>query len=722
MCFPFFSAQGHASATRCARPRTSTRPGGCSTRGGDKLRLPVDLVARPRASTPTPSARELDGVDVPDGWMGLDIGPRTAARLRGRDRRRRHGLLERPDGRVRARAVRRRHARGRRGGRGRAGHDGRRRRRQRRGAARSSASPTASTHLSTGGGASLELHRGQDAARSGGRCHEHVAHAVHRGQLEDAQDDRGGRGVRRRRCCRASRPPTASTSRSARRSRRCRPWSTRRAARASRSTRRTCTRRPTGAFTGEVSRADARASSTSTASCSATPSAASYFGETDRALSREGAGGARRRPEADPVRRRDRGASASAATPSASCATRSRRASRSSQTEQLGDVVDRLRADLGDRHRARRDARAGPGGDRVRPRARRPTATASRPSGRGSSTAAASSPTTRPSCSRCPTSTARSSAARRSRSTRSRRSSTPRRGRPLGPTCRPGGLPRRARRLGDRARPGRATRSRSPTRRSSTSCGSAIRTRRSPPGARPSACPRGRWATREVGHLNLGAGAVVKQDLTRIDEAVARRHAGRERRCCAPRCADAERVHLIGLVTDGGVHSGWRHLRGADRAWPPSSASPTSSSTRSPTGATRCPTSGAGYLETVERLVRARPAPAASAASSAATSRWTATSAGTASSRRTTCSSTAAPSTTPTAARGRARRLRARRDRRVHRPRRRSATRRASAPATASSRFNFRPDRMREITQALADPASTRSTAAAPSRSSATRR
>ena len=52
-------------------------------------------------------------------------------------------------------------------------------------------------------------------------------------------------------------------------------WSTRRAARASRSSPRTCTHAAEGAFTGEVSRADARPSSTSTASCSATPSGAS---------------------------------------------------------------------------------------------------------------------------------------------------------------------------------------------------------------------------------------------------------------------------------------------------------------------------------------------------------------------------------------------------------------------------------------------------------------
>ena len=78
------------------------------------------------------------------------------------------------------------------------------------------------------------------------------------------------------------------------------------------------------------------------------------------------------------------------------------------EPEQLARGGDRLRADLGDRHRAGGDARAGPGGDRVRPRPGRRPLGRGGASGRGSSTAAASSPRTRPSCSRCPTSTARS--------------------------------------------------------------------------------------------------------------------------------------------------------------------------------------------------------------------------------------------------------------------------------------------------------------------------
>jgi 2,3-bisphosphoglycerate-independent phosphoglycerate mutase len=71
--------------------------------------------------------------------------------------------------------------------------------------------------------------------------------------------------------------------------------------------------------------------------------------------------------------------------------------------------------------------------------------------------------------------------------------------------------------------------------------------------------PERQMGNSEVGHLNLGAGAIVKQDLTRIDEAVADGALG-ENEVLRAAVADASRVHLIGLVSDGGVHSGWRHL------------------------------------------------------------------------------------------------------------------------------------------------------------------
>ncbi len=81
--------------------------------------------------------------------------------------------------------------------------------------------------------------------------------------------------------------------------------------------------------------------------------------------------------------------------------------------------------------------------------------------------------------------------------------------------------------------------------------------------------PPGQMGNSEVGHLNLGAGAVIKQDLTRIDEAVEAGRLGDNE--VLREALDAERVHLIGLVSDGGVHSGWKHLHalvelGGDRA------------------------------------------------------------------------------------------------------------------------------------------------------------
>jgi 2,3-bisphosphoglycerate-independent phosphoglycerate mutase len=71
--------------------------------------------------------------------------------------------------------------------------------------------------------------------------------------------------------------------------------------------------------------------------------------------------------------------------------------------------------------------------------------------------------------------------------------------------------------------------------------------------------PEGQMGNSEVGHLNLGAGTVVKQDLVRIDEAVADGSlAGNE--ALAGALDGVRRVHLLGLVSDGGVHSSITHL------------------------------------------------------------------------------------------------------------------------------------------------------------------
>jgi 2,3-bisphosphoglycerate-independent phosphoglycerate mutase len=72
--------------------------------------------------------------------------------------------------------------------------------------------------------------------------------------------------------------------------------------------------------------------------------------------------------------------------------------------------------------------------------------------------------------------------------------------------------------------------------------------------------PDGQMGNSEVGHLNLGAGSIVPQDLARIDKAVEDGTLA-ENETLRAAFRDAPRVHLIGLVSDGGVHSSDRHLR-----------------------------------------------------------------------------------------------------------------------------------------------------------------
>ena len=514
-----------------------------------------------------------------------------------------------------------------------------------------------------------------------------------RRQLEDAQDGRGGGGRSSAACCRGSStvdgvdvaicvPFTALQARA----------STRRAARACRSSRRTCTR-ARGRLHRRGLGADARPSSTSTASSSATPSAASYFGETDKALQRQGPGGARRGPAARSSASARPRTSARPATPSASCATRSRRGSRTSRPS----------ASATSSSPTSRSGRSAPARSRRPSRRRRRSGSSARSSATVDKEQAerprplrrqSSSPTTRPSCSRCPTSTARSSAARRS---------TPGSFAAIVDAA-----------AGERAvpspcvlvvldgwglappGPGNAVEladtpvfdelwARYPHTQL-TACGAAV------------GLPDGQMGNSEVGHLNLGAGAVVKQDLTRIDEAVAdgslrgqRGAAGRDARLRArppdrPRLrrrrALGPRAHLEALI------------RLARRA----AASPTSSSTPSPTAATRR-RRRRGLRRRGRGWCRAR-ARARRLGRSGATTRWTATTAGSAPSaaldllldgkaehhgRRpasrpcaTPTSATRPTSSSPPTTVGDEARIR---------------------PGTRVIAFNFRPDRMRQLTR-----------------------
>jgi phosphoglycerate kinase len=79
MCFPFFKAQGHEVGDSLCEQEGIEPARKVLDAGDGKLQLPEDLVAGREFRADT-ERRELDGVDVPDGWMGLDVGTGTAER------------------------------------------------------------------------------------------------------------------------------------------------------------------------------------------------------------------------------------------------------------------------------------------------------------------------------------------------------------------------------------------------------------------------------------------------------------------------------------------------------------------------------------------------------------------------------------------------------------------------------------------------------------------
>ena len=73
--------------------------------------------------------------------------------------------------------------------------------------------------------------------------------------------------------------------------------------------------------------------------------------------------------------------------------------------------------------------------------------------------------------------------------------------------------------------------------------------------------PEGQMGNSEVGHLNLGAGRIVYQDLTRINKAIAEGELARNPIAQETFArARGHRLHFLGLVSDGGVHSHYSHL------------------------------------------------------------------------------------------------------------------------------------------------------------------
>jgi len=77
--------------------------------------------------------------------------------------------------------------------------------------------------------------------------------------------------------------------------------------------------------------------------------------------------------------------------------------------------------------------------------------------------------------------------------------------------------------------------------------------------------PDGQMGNSEVGHMNLGAGRVVYQDLVKINKAVEEKTLDNNQVLLDALTYAREnnkKVHLIGLVSDGGVHSHILHIKG----------------------------------------------------------------------------------------------------------------------------------------------------------------
>lgn len=112
--------------------------------------------------------------------------------------------------------------------------------------------------------------------------------------------------------------------------------------------------------------------------------------------------------------------------------------------------------------------------------------------------------------------------------------------------------------------------------------------------------PDGQMGNSEVGHLNLGAGRIVYQDLTRVSRAIADGSLARNPRFrAALKQAKGGRLHFIGLVSDGGVHSHQDHLVAMARL--AAAAGVKDIMVHAITdGRDTSPTGGAGYLGTVE--------------------------------------------------------------------------------------------------------------------------
>jgi 2,3-bisphosphoglycerate-independent phosphoglycerate mutase len=118
--------------------------------------------------------------------------------------------------------------------------------------------------------------------------------------------------------------------------------------------------------------------------------------------------------------------------------------------------------------------------------------------------------------------------------------------------------------------------------------------------------PDGQMGNSEVGHLNLGAGRIVHMDMTRIDTAIAEGSFFTDP-TLVPACQLAAQkgraLHLIGLLSDGGVHSHQRHLYALLRLAKQQKLTKVFIHAFMD-GRDTMPTSGLGYLEGLQQQTR----------------------------------------------------------------------------------------------------------------------
>ena len=118
--------------------------------------------------------------------------------------------------------------------------------------------------------------------------------------------------------------------------------------------------------------------------------------------------------------------------------------------------------------------------------------------------------------------------------------------------------------------------------------------------------PEGTMGNSEVGHLNLGAGRVVYQDIARIDRAIEAGRFGAALNLDAvveQVRASSAKIHVVGLVSDGGVHSHIRHFTALFDLFPEDVPVRVHCITD---GRDTSPTSGIGHLARIDGVLQAQ--------------------------------------------------------------------------------------------------------------------